>query len=126
MEEKIEDYFIAVNDTSPDGIPYKSSIKKVCLQRFLSAEENWEALYDLLVVTKELELNNLKVIKDGNGFVTDVFFDTITVNDDIIVFAFNNIWKYAQMKEKTKLSDKIIIRTRRDELKKFILNYGVH
>ena len=117
-----EDYFIEVDEINQQGVSYKCPIKIACMRRFLSAEEHWEAIYDLLIVTQNLNKNSLNIIKDNNGFVKEVLYAPIIINDDIILFAFKNTWKFAQMKDKTKLSDNIVVRSRRAELEQFILN----
>lgn len=125
-EEELEDYIVEIDEIDPQGNPYKCPIKLACMNRFLSAEENWETIYDILVVTQLLSKNNLNVIKNENGLVTDVLWTPVVINDDIINFAFKNVWKFAQMKEKTHLSESIVVRSRRAELEQFIIdNSGV-
>ena len=126
MKKEIEDYIIEVDEVDPQGNPYKCPIKLACMNRFLSAEENWEALYDLLVVSQQLSKNSLNIIKNENGLVTDILYTPVIINEDIITFAFKNVWKFAQMKEKTHLSENIVVRSRRAELEQFIIdNSGV-
>lgn len=123
---ELEDYIVEIDEIDPQGNLYKCPIKLACLNRFLSAEENWEALYDLLVVSQSLSKNNLNIIKNKEGLITDILWTPIIISDDIINFAFKNVWKFAQMKEKTHLPENIVIRSRRAELEQFIIdNSGV-
>jgi hypothetical protein len=111
---------IEVDAMDLEGNNYKCPIKVGCLHKFLSSEENWEAIYDLIVVIQDFNKNSLIVEKDDNGFVKDIKFCPIIITDDIINFAFKNIWNFVEIKTKTNMSDDIIIKTRREQLKSFI------
>jgi hypothetical protein len=119
---KAEDYIVEVDEIDPQGNPYKCPIKVACMHRFLSAEENWEAIYDLLIVVQSLSKNSLVIVKNKEGFLTDILWNPIEIDEDIITFAFQNVWKFAQLKEKNKLSENIIARSRRLELEQFIID----
>ncbi|MFA5696559.1 MAG: hypothetical protein WC917_03895 [Bacilli bacterium] len=111
---------IEVEATDLEGNSYKCPIKIGCLHKFLSAEENWEAIYDLIIIIQKLNKNSLIIEKDNNGFVKEVQFSSVIITDEIINFAFKNIWNFVEIKAKTNISDEIIIKTRREQLKEFI------
>lgn len=120
MKRKEMENMVEVDAFDLNGKHYKCPIKVACLHKFLSSEENWEAIYDLIVIIQNLNKNSLKIIKDENGFVKDVKFCPTLITDDIITFAFQNIWKFVEIREKTKISEEIIIKTRREELLNYI------
>jgi hypothetical protein len=101
----MEDYFVNTEEINREGIKYSTQIKLACFNKFLSAEENWEAIYDILIVISELQI-------EVNMF--------LPITDKIIDFAFQNIWKWTNMGQQVQMSQEIIIRSRRNELKQFI------
>jgi hypothetical protein len=117
----IDPTMVEVDAFDLEGNKYKCPIKIGCLHKFLSSEENWEAIYDLIIVIQNLNKDSLIVKKDKDGFIRDIKFIPIIITDNIINFAFKNIWNFVEIKTKTNMSDEIIIKTRREQLKEFII-----
>jgi hypothetical protein len=79
-----------------------------------------ETIYDLLdVITK---LSRIEIIKNAEGFVTDVELIIPHCNDVIAVMAQNNLIDFHKLKSKEgfEISDEKLLDSRRHKLEKMI------
>jgi hypothetical protein len=95
-------------------------LNEYCQNKQFSHEVNIEAVYDLLdVITKNIKL---QVIKNDDGFVTDVSLKIPVCDDFLAVLAQKNVIEFSQKRNNSEIeiSDEEFLRLRRKKVEEFI------
>jgi Fe2+ or Zn2+ uptake regulation protein len=98
----------------------KTTLNKYCYEKQFNHEVGIETIYDLLdVLTK---LTRIEVVKNEDGFVTDVELHIPHCNDVLVIMAQNNLLDFHEFKiqKDFKLSDEEFLESRRYKLEKMI------
>lgn len=96
-----------------------TTVSKFCMEKFADQITNQETLWDVLdVVTK---LTRLDIVKDENGFVTDVILIQPRIDEVVALMAIKNFQVFSEMVANgLELTPEALLEQRRFKLQKMI------
>jgi hypothetical protein len=93
------------------------TLNKWCMSHFDDLTLNQEVIWDILDITSKL--THLNIIKNKEGFITDVSLVLPKITEEVVLFALKNFMEHQKLREES-VSAESVMELRRLKLQKHI------